>query len=203
MSLLQSILSSININSDTLDIDLLDNIPFHTYVKDTTGKYISCNEQMAQAVGLTAQDIVGLNDMDIIKRKEALEVTATDNRVFATRKSVIKSEPFTTFEGKKLLANSFKSVLLSNQKKVIGLVGLSLIRPAAVLRGKYSLTPRQLDCLYYLVKGMTLKQISSALNLSPRTVEHYLEAVKSKMHTTRRSELIAMGMQLPEIQDRL
>ena len=66
-----------------------------------------------------------------------------------------------------------------------------------------SLTPRQLDCLYYLVKGMTHKQIATTLNLSPKTIEHYLDAIKIKLDCTDRAELTTKALQMPEIINQL
>lgn len=60
------------------------------------------------------------------------------------------------------------------------------------------LSKRQSECLYYLTKGMSIKQIAKKVNLSPRTVSHYLDAVKIKLNCTRRSDLIekVFGMNL-------
>jgi LuxR family quorum-sensing system transcriptional regulator SolR len=58
------------------------------------------------------------------------------------------------------------------------------------------LTDRQVDCLYYLMNGMTAKQIAKRLNLSPRTVENHLEAIKVKMNCYSRIELFQKGQEL-------
>ena len=60
----------------------------------------------------------------------------------------------------------------------------------------YHLTKRQADCLHYLMKGMSIKQIAKSLSLSPRTVEHYLEAVKTKMDCESRVELFEKATQI-------
>ncbi|WP_019215119.1 response regulator transcription factor [Legionella tunisiensis] len=69
-------------------------------------------------------------------------------------------------------------------------------------RGSH-LTKRQMDCLYHLVKGMTIKQIANTLNLSPKTVEHYLDAVKVKLKCRNRAELITVALQMPAIREQL
>ncbi len=53
------------------------------------------------------------------------------------------------------------------------------------------LTKRQEECLFYLVQGMTNKQIAKCLALSPRTVEHYLEHIKKKLNAHSRIDLVA------------
>jgi DNA-binding CsgD family transcriptional regulator len=52
------------------------------------------------------------------------------------------------------------------------------------------LSKQQKECLRYLVKGMSTKKIAQMLQLSPRTVEHYLDAVKTKFRCGSQMELI-------------
>lgn len=55
---------------------------------------------------------------------------------------------------------------------------------------KFKLSTRQFECLYYLARGMTMKQIARKMMLSPKTIEHYLAAIKNKMSCSTRYELI-------------
>ena len=43
------------------------------------------------------------------------------------------------------------------------------------------LTRRELECFFHVIQGKTAKQIAQVLNLSPRTVESYLDNVKLKL----------------------
>ena len=65
------------------------------------------------------------------------------------------------------------------------------------------LTNQQSECLYHLVRGRPIREIAKQMDLSPRTVEHYLEAVKSKLNCKTRSELIEKALQMPFIKTRL
>jgi DNA-binding CsgD family transcriptional regulator len=65
------------------------------------------------------------------------------------------------------------------------------------------LTKRQEDCLFYLTIGMTKKEIAKNTQLSPKTVEHYLDAVKIKLNCHNRSELIKKALNMICIQHRL
>lgn len=49
---------------------------------------------------------------------------------------------------------------------------------------------RQLDCLFYLLRGFTAKQIAQCLELSHRTVEDHLQKIKEKIDCKSKSELI-------------
>ena len=54
----------------------------------------------------------------------------------------------------------------------------------------FGVSKRESHCLYYLMRGMTGKQIAKTLKLSPRTVEFYLENAKLKLKCQNRHELI-------------
>lgn len=58
-----------------------------------------------------------------------------------------------------------------------------------VINGVY-LSQREFECVKLLVKGKTIKMIAQILGLSPRTVEHYLENIRSKLGIASKTELI-------------
>lgn len=55
---------------------------------------------------------------------------------------------------------------------------------------KYALTARQTQCAEYLLKGKSAKEIALILNLSRRTIEFYIDNIKSKFDCRSRAELI-------------
>ena len=52
------------------------------------------------------------------------------------------------------------------------------------------LTNRQMDCLYYFLRGKTAKETAVILRLSKRTVEFYLENLKNQFSCQTKAELI-------------
>lgn len=58
------------------------------------------------------------------------------------------------------------------------------------ISGKISLSKRELDCLKLIAKSHTIKEIAKILQLSPRTVETYLNNLKLKLQYERRSQLV-------------
>lgn len=52
------------------------------------------------------------------------------------------------------------------------------------------LSERELECVFYLLRCNTMKQIAKLLEISPRTVESYLEQVKIKLNCTSKNEII-------------
>ncbi len=65
------------------------------------------------------------------------------------------------------------------------------------------LTQRQADCLFYLTKGLTAKEIAQVIKLSPRTVEDHIERVKVKFHCLSRGDLINKALTLNFIKNKL
>ena len=74
--------------------------------------------------------------------------------------------------------------------------------PHVRLSGQYShcsLTNQQLNCLYMLLKGETAKSASRKLNISSRTFESHIHAIKTQCNLSSKSALTQLGRQ-PEIQ---
>ncbi len=104
-------------------------------------------------------------------------------------------------ESSNLINKALKSKVILSDNMLPPYKGL-LEYPSYALDSN-QLTDRQADCLYYLVNGMSIKQIAKRLILSPRTVEHYLEAVKMKMGCESRVELFEKARQLKVIREKL
>ena len=64
---------------------------------------------------------------------------------------------------------------------------------------QFNLSPKQSECLFYLLRGMTSKKIADILKVSPRTIEAHVMSIKHKMDCSNKSEVIdkalAMGLQ--------
>lgn len=56
------------------------------------------------------------------------------------------------------------------------------------------LTPRQNSCLFLLVRGKSMKEIASVLNISVRTVEEHIMNIKTKLDCHNRSQLIEKAL---------
>ena len=49
------------------------------------------------------------------------------------------------------------------------------------------LSNREIECIKFIVKGFTIKQIARELQLSPRTVEHHINNIKNKVGLTTKA----------------
>lgn len=52
-----------------------------------------------------------------------------------------------------------------------------------------SLTKRETECCLYVLKGLTSKEIAKEMDLAPKTVDNYLETVKTKLGCFSRSDI--------------
>lgn len=55
---------------------------------------------------------------------------------------------------------------------------------------KHTLAKRELDCVFYLARGKTMKEIGKFLNISWRTVESYLMRIKLKWNCKTKGDII-------------
>lgn len=52
------------------------------------------------------------------------------------------------------------------------------------------LTEREMDCVFYLMRGNTMKRIAKYMNISPRTVETHLENIKTKLNCNDKADIV-------------
>jgi len=58
-----------------------------------------------------------------------------------------------------------------------------------------SLTPRELEVLHELAKGLANKQIASVLNITEHTTKGYLKSILYKLHVADRTEAVTVAIQ--------
>jgi len=194
-------------------LSLSDNLGI--FIKNIDGKYLSCNEVLAKKLKLKgSKDIVGMTDYDLpILYKEAQALRAGDLKVIKTKKSM-KFNYFVTINDYYFSFYTFKAPFFDASGHIVGIYGIDNYlhtensKPLkkmiyAKQNETIKLTMRQQDCLFYLVRGMTIKEIARILNLAPRTVEHHLEALKIKFDCNTRSALVTHALKLPIIRKNL
>lgn len=59
----------------------------------------------------------------------------------------------------------------------------------------YQLTEREIEVLELLVQGLTNNEIADALTISYSTVKKHVSNIHSKLHTTNRTEAVALAIQ--------
>jgi DNA-binding CsgD family transcriptional regulator len=165
----------------------------HVFTKNKAGLSQSINQQVIKAFGLkTADDFLGRSDFDLPgQEKYAPSWIENDCRVMARKEAEILLES-ANCGGQIQWFRSYKAPLIGQKGNVIGILGVCQpIHESSLI----PLAPQQIACLKYLAMGMTHKQIGIVLGLSPKTVEHYLDAVKIKLNCKSRTELMIQAFE--------
>ncbi|HEY9089724.1 MAG TPA: response regulator transcription factor, partial [Anaerolineaceae bacterium] len=58
------------------------------------------------------------------------------------------------------------------------------------------LTPREMDVLHLLARGLANKQIAAQLNMTENTVKFHIKAIFSKLDANNRAQAVAQGVSL-------
>lgn len=202
------------------DIHMAKKNQFGNYVIwdafERTGKSLKMHSEAAE---------LGVRHTFTIKEKDntgshfyhfATHVNSTTiNQTYITQLDLLKIfiEYFkTSIKQTKSLLKSYDTKIALNNSGSGYTVNGQIIAPISVAEFTKEFNPayytgglsnRQLECLYFLTQGMTQKQIAHALNLSPKTVEHYLSAIKEKTNCHSRSALIFEALKIPAIKEKL
>jgi DNA-binding CsgD family transcriptional regulator len=67
------------------------------------------------------------------------------------------------------------------------------------IRWSENLTQRERQCLQHLLNGKNAKETAALLNLSPRTVEFYLENIKVKFNCSNKGEIFTKASSLKQL----
>jgi PAS domain S-box-containing protein len=103
---------------------ILDNVPHLAWLKGVDGKYISVNKSFASFFKVDPPEIIGKTDLDLCPAKIADDYTRKDNLVVSTK----QSRQFYEIEkrnGTKRYSETFKTPVLDDEGKVIGIAGIS------------------------------------------------------------------------------
>lgn len=92
-----------------------------------------------------------------------------------------------------------KRSLRGNSKTLEDIIQSLQIEEFQLMVGKKSviISLREFQCLFLMSKGQTFKEIGKNLDLSPRTIESYINNLKSKTGTNSKSELIKLYFNSP------
>lgn len=202
---------------------LVANTVANAYWKDQSGKYLGANDWQVKRFGLDSPNhLIHASDNDLLTPDSASFITQNDKQVALKEQALLILEPLKLLRSDNDMQGmshylSYKSPLLNQFGKVIGVFGLSyliddtsdndkMINEISMIGGYHTanaaqriiyrndvagvkLTQRQINCLELLAKGMTMREIGEALSLSSRTIEHYIETIKTKLDCTTRADL--------------
>jgi PAS domain S-box-containing protein len=203
-----------------IDVESFLCLPANVYWLDENSKIVGCNLHTANLLGMTPDDCVGITYDDIIQQanwtqEQAYSMWNDDLEVMSKDhfKKGVFEPPVPGPDGKLRYYVSTRSPLHDSNGKVKGVFGISIditdsypvqdkmlnVPRESMLLSNFAFTNlsvRQSECLYYLVRGMTAKQIAKTLHLSHRTIEFYLDNLKVKFQCKTRSELVSKAFEM-------
>jgi len=189
--------------------DLL-NLPCHVFWKNQEGTYQGYNDYGAIRLGYTKGDeVINQNDLEIFPKDIALSYQENDRMVMRTQEQIFFPELGVLKKGAPVRFLSYKIPIYNNQQLVSGILGMSFTRSVNITisadqlaadcnhdpffhqPSPTKLSERENVCMQYLCIGLTIKEIARKLQISPRTVECYIDRVKEKLNCHNKATLIA------------
>lgn len=182
--------------------DLLDGLYGHhassVYLKDENGFYLYNNAyaiQIMKEVGLSS-DMTLRSDHELFPKQAANMYQSNDRIVFDTRERLMIEEPICLSPSRRLKRISIKKAITSSQTGLSYILGQTIdYGQIQYNRIKASVTKRELECMGYMFRGYTAKEIAVQLVLSPRTVETHFNNLRAKLGIQTRRELTQMAIE--------
>jgi DNA-binding CsgD family transcriptional regulator len=156
--------------------------------------------------GTCVARILRENDKQVITSKKTInfiESVSSDNSYFSIKQPLYDQyENINGISGISIEITSSNFIeTIINTAKAFGLSESDLKLSSSyqeylkIKSRDFKLSIREIECLYHLVRGKTAKMIAQFLNLSPRTVESYIENIKAKFGCYTKSELLDKALQ--------
>lgn len=187
----------------SISVEALLNLPCSVFWKDINGAYLGCNDFGAITLGYNnGNEMLGKTDFELLPRNIAKTFRENDVTVFNEKKPIFVPEAGVLKNNFSVVFLSYKMPLYGQDHVLIGIAGIAFIHHAHGIHSTEiknsteincaTLSPKERLCLQYLCQGMTLKMIAKQLNISPRTVETYLERSKIKTNSQNKAQLMSI-----------
>lgn len=101
--------------------NILDNIPYQIWLKDSEGKHIYMNKLGAESLGLSKEDIIGKTDYEIRDHDVAEQCIETDKILLDKNQHMLYNEEHTNIDGKDIWyrVSKFKFQRCSDKKDIL------------------------------------------------------------------------------------
>ncbi|EKE01842.1 MAG: hypothetical protein ACD_21C00035G0002 [uncultured bacterium] len=193
-----------------------DKHPVYIFGKDQHGKFMFCNEPFAEASGVDSPaNIIGKTDMRMCWRKQAhwyrkgdLATMAGDiwHGVREKQKHIdgviysiiVNKYPFFDKNHRiRGVIGSFTKLPLENINTTVMKATLKCEENKIYLGANFGneyFTKREYDVFQQLLLSKSAKQIALVLNVSPRTVEAYVNKIKLKLQCGYKSDIVVTAV---------
>jgi PAS domain S-box-containing protein len=101
-----------------------DGTPDVVYIKDTAGRYLLCNNALAQFIGRPIEQILGCDDLELYGATEAAPLVDKDRALFAEGVVQVTEKWLTGMPGRRIF-HSTRAPYRDSQGAVIGVIGIA------------------------------------------------------------------------------
>ncbi len=106
---------------------IINNLPGAVYWKDKEGRYMGCNQFVAQMAGFKKpEDLIGKTDFDLCWNEFAKEWRELDVMVMNENKTIKREEQAKLKDGAIITELTFKTPLYNEKNEIVGIIGTSL-----------------------------------------------------------------------------
>lgn len=200
--------------------DIIDHIPSSIAWKDNDLKYLGANKSLINSMGFKdAKDLIGIDDKQLTLNPELLDLFIQQDLSVLSGNTIEIIHTLDNSENDQTYLLK-KNPLRDEHKNIIGIIFLCTPWPQnhllALLKQidqKYvslpndtthysidanhnpvGLSTRELECLFLQLRGKTAKEIAEILKLSKRTIEYYIDNLKTKFGCLNKTELLMAAM---------
>lgn len=192
------------------------NFPCSVYFDNYDHKAEIVNETCAKICGFeSTQDAIGRSVFDFSTKKTAMRSVINQKEILATKKKKIIEDFLIRKDDVPITFVGLSFPWYSEENKIIGIFGCSIVlnhhSVAQSITTLYQLgllsneplmplttshihhnyfTRREIQCIQHIMAGNSPKAISKILNLSHRTIEHYIANIKSKIGVSTNAQMM-------------
>jgi PAS domain S-box-containing protein len=107
--------------------DVLKKVPGSVYWKDLDGRFLGCNQFVADMAGLLSpEDVIGKTDYELCWKDKADIYRKNDEDIIKSGREMVITEQVKLANGSTVFLLSTKSPLRDNEGKIIGIIGTSI-----------------------------------------------------------------------------
>lgn len=210
-------------NEIVVNESLIWQIPGHYFVKNRDREYVFANQKTTNSHGFERiEQLIGNTDYEInsLNVQCATDWHSQDELVL-NKQNVNTIEIFTDANQETFVLTCRKVPLINSTGTCIGIQGICFELDKSFLGNiaqlfsckllnkikhrnsftiscsgsKFNLSMRESECLFYLLRGKTAKEIAQVFKLSPKTIEYHMEQIKNKFSVQSKSELIEKAIE--------
>ncbi len=103
---------------------LINNIPQRIFHKDKNHVYVSCNDNYAQDLDITPDQVTGKTDFDFYSKEMAEKYRADDNRIIGSGKVEELEEDYVLPDGQRFTVQTVKTPVRDEKGQINGILGI-------------------------------------------------------------------------------